>query len=160
MVRVDKKFFLYTIILLLLAISFQIYPIFNLAQSFAHINFVKIFKENYIWFILTFIQMIFVGIWEEIIFRGMLQTYLIKKLPLYVGIILQAILFSLVHLINGNFYAINAFTLYTINQMYFRFIAGLALGITYYKTRSIVYPIFLHAALDIIVAYSSFIASH
>ncbi|MCL2322670.1 MAG: CPBP family intramembrane metalloprotease [Oscillospiraceae bacterium] len=151
-IAVDKKFLSYILILLFLAFSIESFNVYTTAYAanwFANINIFKVVKENNLWIILTFIQFAFVAIIEETLFRGMLQNYLIKRFPLYVGIMLQAVLFALSHVFTANFGSVIS----TTYNLYIMFIYGVVFGITYYKTKSIIYPIFLHTAINLIIQY-------
>ena len=76
---------------------------------------------------------LFVGIGEELLFRGLLQRDLMKALGWKWGIILASLMFAVMHL-----------TWRSIPELVFVFFVGLVLGCLYYKTKSLVAPIVLH----------------
>ncbi len=93
------------------------------------------------------INYIIVGFFEEIIFRGYLQTRLTASLGKVKGLVLTAILFSLTHLSNGlilqhlnlNDALINSLALLPVS---------LLLGYIMLKAKNITAPAIFHAGLD------------
>jgi len=75
----------------------------------------------------------FVGLGEEVLFRGLIQTSLISLLGRWWGIFLAAALFAVMHL-----------TWRSNLELVFTFCVGLIFGIFYDKTRSLVGPIIMH----------------
>ena len=82
----------------------------------------------------------FVGIAEELLFRGLLQRDLMKALGWKWGLILAALIFAVMHL-----------TWRSIPELAFVFASGLLLGYLYYKTKSLVAPIVIHGIGNIIL---------
>ncbi len=75
----------------------------------------------------------FVGIGEEILFRGLIQNDLINAFGTKKGIIGQAFLFGVMHM-----------TWRSPLELAFTFFAGLLFGILYHKTGSLTAPIVFH----------------
>jgi hypothetical protein len=75
----------------------------------------------------------FVGVGEELLFRGLVQRDLMNALGWKQGIVLASLMFAVMHL-----------TWRSIPELIFVFLAGLLLGYMYYKTRSLVAPIVTH----------------
>jgi len=72
---------------------------------------------------------------EELLFRGTIQNLFSKRLGVIAGITLASTIFGLVHLRFGGHFAIAAG------------LTGMAMGITFQKTESIVHPIMIHASM-------------
>ncbi|MCX6716128.1 MAG: CPBP family intramembrane metalloprotease [Candidatus Taylorbacteria bacterium] len=83
---------------------------------------------------------------EEILFRGIIQSTLIKKIGIFRGIILTSIIFGLAHLPNGAL-GINI-SLWNWKLALIAMIAGLILGWTYTRTKSIWNAAILHGILS------------
>lgn len=79
---------------------------------------------------------LFAPIFEEILFRGLIFKELYKSSPLWLALILQAIIFGVAH---GNKL-----------QFIYTFILGLALALNYHWTKSIIAPIILHCTYNIL----------
>jgi uncharacterized protein len=76
---------------------------------------------------------LFVGIGEELLFRGIIQTELQKVFSPKVGLFLASALFGVMHL-----------TWRSVPELFFTFLAGLILGYLYNKTGNLTAPIVLH----------------
>ena len=86
------------------------------------------------------LTVLFAPILEEILFRGIIQKGLINKgVKPAKAIIFSALAFGIFHL--NPWQTVNAFLL------------GLVLGVVYYKTKSLLMPILLHAFNNFISAY-------
>jgi len=83
---------------------------------------------------------LFVGIGEEMLFRGLLQRDLMNALGWKWGIILASLMFAVMHL-----------TWRSIPELIFVFFVGVLLGSLYYKTKSLVAPIVLHGVGNVIL---------
>ena len=91
-------------------------------------------------FTLFLLVSFFAPIIEEILFRGIIQKGLINKgVKPAKAIIFSALAFGIFHL--NPWQTVNAFLL------------GLVLGVVYYKTKSLLMPILLHAFNNFISAY-------
>jgi hypothetical protein len=75
----------------------------------------------------------FVGLGEELLFRGLVQRDLTKALGWKWGVILASLMFAVMHL-----------TWRSVPELMFVFFAGLVLGYLYYRTKSLVMPIVTH----------------
>ncbi len=75
----------------------------------------------------------FVGLAEELLFRGLVQRDLTNALGWKWGITLASLMFAVMHL-----------TWRSTPEVVFVFFAGLLLGYLYYKTKSLVAPIITH----------------
>ena len=80
-----------------------------------------------------FYMLCFVGLGEELLFRGLLQRDLTNALNWKWGIFLASLMFAVMHL-----------TWRSIPELFFVFFAGVILGYLYYKTKSLVAPIVMH----------------
>lgn len=78
-------------------------------------------------------MLLFVGIGEEMLFRGLIQKDLIEAFGWKWGLLGASILFAVMHM-----------TWRSLPELGFVFIAGLVLGFIYWKTKSLVAPIMLH----------------
>lgn len=85
-------------------------------------------------------MLFFVGLGEELLFRGLVQRDLMKALGWKSGLILASLLFAVMHL-----------TWRSIPELVFVFFAGLLLGYLYYRTKSLVAPIVIHATGNVIL---------
>lgn len=80
----------------------------------------------------------FVGVGEEILFRGLIQRNLIEVFGCKSGIFIASIMFAVMHL-----------TWRSITELAFVFLAGLILGAVYWKTKSLVLPIIIHGTNNV-----------
>lgn len=93
------------------------------------------------YFLQTLVYMVlFVSLGEELLFRGLIQRKLEGAYGSLKGLLLAATLFAIMHLGWRNVY-----------EIIFVFIAGLLLGYLYQRTRSLVGPIFLHGANNLVM---------
>ena len=83
---------------------------------------------------------VFVGLGEELLFRGLVQRDLTKALGWKWGVILASLIFAVMHL-----------TWRSIPEVVFVFFVGLLLGYLYYKTKSLVAPIVSHGTGNVIL---------
>ena len=95
-----------------------------------------------------------VGPTEEMLFRGLVQTGINGSLHgelsvlgwhLRFGTLLAALVFGLWHLVNLSYQAFGP----TLEQVLFAAIIGLAIGVTYDRTRNLVGAAILHSLLDL-----------
>jgi len=82
----------------------------------------------------------FVGLGEELLFRGLLQRDLMKVFGVNGGIILASLMFAVMHL-----------TWRSVPELGFVFIAGLVLGILYWKTKNLALPIIIHGINNVML---------
>jgi membrane protease YdiL (CAAX protease family) len=83
---------------------------------------------------------LFVGLGEELLFRGLLQIDLMKVFGVKGGLILASLMFAIMHL-----------TWRSIPELGFVFIAGLVLGFLYWKTKNLVLPTIVHGANNVML---------
>ena len=83
------------------------------------------------------------GISEELLFRGVIQSYLISVSTPFIGLFVSALLFGLMHCYNR---------LYII----LTFIVGLFIGWIYFQTQSLLLVVTLHCVYDIL-AFTSLV---
>lgn len=78
-------------------------------------------------------MLFFVGLAEELLFRGLIQRQLIRAVGRWAGLFWAAALFMLMH-----------FTWKSVPELGFVFLAGLILGYFYWRTGNLVGPIVVH----------------
>ena len=77
------------------------------------------------------------GIGEELLFRGLLQTWLVTKLNPFWGVIGASMIFGLMHYLNATYIILT-------------FVLGCLFGIAYYLTDSLLLIMAAHAVYDVI----------
>jgi membrane protease YdiL (CAAX protease family) len=85
-------------------------------------------------------MLFFVGLGEELLFRGIIQNELVKTFGIRWGIIGQGFLFGIMHL-----------TWRSVPELGFTFLAGILLGYLYHKTGSLVGPVVLHGVNNVML---------
>ncbi|OPZ94213.1 MAG: CAAX amino terminal protease self- immunity [Firmicutes bacterium ADurb.Bin419] len=86
-------------------------------------------------YVITFLAIGILGpIMEEIIFRGFILKELRKIMPVAAAVIVQALLFGLIHL--------------NILQSSYAFVIGLVLGIAFVATKTLYAPIIIHLSFN------------
>lgn len=134
----------------------QSYPILAVAISVLFVCFViNITGGNdlhftYVWRLAFY--MLSVGIYEELLFRGIIQNILMTKFRgdnWIIAVFLQAVVFGLCHAGNST-EGLDKFV-----QCMFSLMAGFFFGLTYYKTKSLLSGIILHAFYDFSINSSS-----
>jgi hypothetical protein len=88
------------------------------------------------WIYMTF----FVGLGEEVLFRGIIQTDLQDLLGNQKGLLLAAVLFGIMHL-----------TWRSVPELLFAAFSGYLLGYIFYRTKSLIMPISLHGVNNTIL---------
>jgi len=83
---------------------------------------------------------LFVGLGEELLFRGLIQQDLGKAFGWKWGVLGASLLFAVMHL-----------TWRSIPELGFVFLAGLILGFLYWKTKSLVAPIVVHGVNNVML---------
>ncbi len=89
--------------------------------------------------------MLIPGIWEEIAFRGVILTLLMKKYSKRKSIIIDGILFGSAHLVN---FFRGADLISTLVQMVFATTIGFAFAYMYIKTECLIPGIIAHYLID------------
>lgn len=74
---------------------------------------------------------------EEMFYRRLLISTLIKYIPPWLAILLSSLLFAILH--------VSAFQASEFINVLPHFCMGIAMGMIYYKTNNIIFPILLHA---------------
>ncbi|UCD54418.1 MAG: CPBP family intramembrane metalloprotease [Dehalococcoidia bacterium] len=82
----------------------------------------------------------FVGLGEELLFRGLVQRDLMKALGWKQGILLASLMFAVMHL-----------TWRSVPELFFVFGAGLLLGYIYYRTKNLTTPIVAHGVGNVML---------
>ena len=85
-------------------------------------------------------MLLFVGIGEELLFRGLIQRDLMGAFGWKWGLLGSSLIFAIMHL-----------TWRSIPELGFVFLAGLILGFLYWKTNSLVVPIVAHGINNVIL---------
>jgi membrane protease YdiL (CAAX protease family) len=85
-------------------------------------------------------MVLFVGIGEELLFRGLIQQDLMRAFGWKWGLFGASLMFAVMHL-----------TWRSIPELGFVFLAGLILGVLYWKTKSLVAPIVAHGINNVIL---------
>lgn len=83
---------------------------------------------------------LFVGLGEELLFRGLLQIDLMKVFGVKGGLILASLMFAVMHL-----------TWRSVPELGFVFVAGLVLGFLYWKTKNLALPTIVHGANNVML---------
>jgi len=86
------------------------------------------------------------GILEEVAFRGIILTVLLKKYSKRTAILIDGIIFGLVHFMN---FLLGADLLATLIQIIYATILGFLLAFMYIKTKSIISCILTHYFIDV-----------
>ena len=113
---------------LLFAVSMVIEPLISLFPA-SHFEFLQKMLGTGGWVVMT--SVIAAPLLEEILFRGIIQDGAMRKFGPAGGIVIASAIFGVVHFIPPQ--VVNAFFL------------GLVLGLVYYKTRSLVSVVLIHA---------------
>ena len=100
--------------------------------------------------VLLCLAMLSVGFVEEFIFRGILQSIMLKryidqKNGIYISVLLPALLFGLLHLVNLDPSNIAA----SVSQVIYAFFIGSAFGAILLKTNKLIPLAILHGLIDI-----------
>ena len=85
-------------------------------------------------------MLLFVGVGEELLFRGLIQQDLARAFGWKWGLLGASLIFAVMHL-----------TWRSIPELGFVFLAGLILGFLYWKTKSLVAPIIAHGVNNVIM---------
>jgi len=85
-------------------------------------------------------MVVFVGLGEELLFRGLVQRDMMNLLGWKWGLLGASLLFMVMHL-----------TWRSIAELGFTLLAGLLFGYLYYRTRSLTVPIVAHGMGNVIL---------
>jgi len=140
------KFFMGLVIGILLLVVYFCIVIFLGERFIYRLDINQIFQppssNNYGYF--NFIFHLVPAFWEEIIFRGILITILLKRYSVYKAIIYDGIFFSFAHIFNhSNIYL-------GIGQGIYTFCSGIVLAYLYVKTSNLIPGMIAHYVNNII----------
>ncbi|MFX1238637.1 MAG: lysostaphin resistance A-like protein, partial [Promethearchaeota archaeon] len=96
------------------------------------------------WF--YFIGALTPAIWEEVLFRGIIMTMLLKKGGQINAIVLSSLMFGLMH--GPWILGFHPYPLINVAIITYAFLMGIAFGYMYVKTQSLLAPIILHYLVD------------
>ncbi|WP_394179446.1 CPBP family intramembrane glutamic endopeptidase [Yoonia maritima] len=105
-------------------------------------------------FLLLITIPLFIGLTEEIMFRGILLRAFLERLPVFYAMLLSAILFGAMHLANG---LTGQPMLATLQQVAFAFLVGVFLAPIALKTGNLWVVIIWHAVWDFLVYLSQLV---
>jgi membrane protease YdiL (CAAX protease family) len=88
----------------------------------------------------TLYMIFFVGLAEEMLFRGILFNDLKRLFNWKIALIAQGVLFGIMHM-----------TWRSSSEIMFTFFAGIILGYFYYRTKSIIGPIVMHGVNNVML---------
>lgn len=111
--------------------------------------FTIVYKFDWsIMFFIPLIEAVFVGISEELVYRGVIFTNVAKEKGLFIGILISAFAFSILH-------GINFIGGLTISSMFIQlidtFLAGIFFAGVYNYTKNIVLLVIIHAMWDYVL---------
>jgi membrane protease YdiL (CAAX protease family) len=109
------------------------YIILRPTATFGHITVLEI-AVNLIY------MLFFVGLGEEMLFRGFIQSDLCRCFGWKWGLVLASVLFCIMHL-----------TWRSVPELFFVFLAGLLFGSLYLKTRGLYLSILVHCMDDVVL---------
>ena len=89
---------------------------------------------------LSIVMIFFVAVFEELLFRVVLQPPLIERSGAVAGILITSVIFGAIHAGYGNVY-----------ELLFTTGAGLVFGVAFYKTKSLPFVVTMHAVDDILL---------
>jgi hypothetical protein len=115
------------------SLGFVEYIILRTTPVYGHISAGEILVN-------VFYMVFFVGLGEELLFRGLIQNDLSRLFGWRWGLILGAAFFSIMHI-----------TWRSVPELFFVFIAGLLFGWLYLKTRGLYLSILVHGANDVVL---------
>jgi len=99
----------------------------------------KVVKVNTVLYLLpAFTMAISSGIFEELIFRGVIFRLVEEKLGSYIALLISALIFGLLHMVNPNSSLLAGLAI--------ALEAGVLLGVAYMYTRNLWFPIAIHFA--------------
>lgn len=98
-------------------------------------------------FFLFVLFCISIGLFEEVVFRGLILTVLLQRLPetkqgILIAIVLSSLIFGVIHFVN---LVAGASPLDTLLQIGYSFLMGMLWAVVYLKTKNLWMAILLHA---------------
>lgn len=103
--------------------------------------------------VIVIIEQIFIGVFEEFLFRGLLLNVILEKMQRHrfgdqmAAVLISSVLFGLVHLLN--LFSMPQMINATIDQVCYSTFIGIFLGVLYLRTHNIWVVVFYHAIYDI-----------
>lgn len=97
------------------------------------------------------VSMVFVGVAEEMIFRGFLFRILLKKDPVPVAIIISAVTFGIGHIVN---LLTGQANIATVVQVFFAVAWGFIFTFVFYKSGSLIMCIIVHSVIDLLSKFN------
>jgi len=104
--------------------------------------------------VIVIIEQIFVGIFEEFLFRGLVLNTLLAKTESqgfkekWIAIVISSFLFGIVHL--WNLFSEPKLINFTLAQVFYAVFIGIFLGVLYLRTENIWVVVFYHALVDVV----------
>jgi len=115
------------------SLGFVEYVILRPAPTYGHVTAVEIVVN-------LLYMLFFVGLGEELLFRGFIQSDLSRLFGWRWGLVLASLLFSIMHL-----------TWRSVPELFFVFVAGLIFGSLYLKTRGLYLSILVHCMNNVVL---------
>jgi len=127
--------------------------IFNCAISIMEVQESALVMPSVYLILLVIIEQLFVGIFEEFLFRGFILNMFLSKrengksMGKIAAVLFASVLFGLVHFLNlfDNPQLVN----YTISQVFYALFTGIYLGALYLKTKSIWVAVICHTVINL-----------
>ncbi|MEB8346807.1 CPBP family intramembrane metalloprotease [Flavobacteriaceae bacterium KMM 6898] len=119
------------------------YSILILLEEITFHNIIFDFKE----IIISFLLFTFVSIAEETLFRGYILKNLMISFNKYIALIVSSLLFAVLHGFNPGI---------DILSLFYLFLAGILLGLSYIYTKNLWFPIGLHLSWNLFQALIGF----
>lgn len=126
----------------------------NLAASILEFSDYPVIEPSLYLIFIVVIEQIFVGVFEEFLFRGLILNTLLKKLQSdqyknkMIAIVISSLLFGSVHLLN--LFSEPQMLYATIDQVFYASFIGIFLGALYLRTNNIWVVVFYHFIYDLV----------
>ncbi|QIB76555.1 CPBP family intramembrane metalloprotease [Halogeometricum borinquense] len=96
---------------------------------------------------------LFIGVGEELLFRGVVQSRLRESFSPAVGILLASVIFAAIH-----FFAIGGTPMARLTSISILLLPSVVFGIVYEYTDNLLVPIFIHGAYDATIFFFLYLA--